>query len=84
MITRQTLIPNYKYVPANRTTWYRWNGERRPPLKGEMYISGAIPKVYIALNDLPTPHLIAEEVNPPDEEITVNGFVYRLKGIAED
>lgn len=34
-------------------------GERRPPKKGEWYISGAIPKAYKAPNDLTHNHVIA-------------------------
>lgn len=35
---------------------------RRPPRKGEYYLSGAVPFAYIAPNDLSTPYLIVERV----------------------
>lgn len=38
---------------------FRPTGEFRAPLKGELYISGAVPEVYMALNDLSTPYHIA-------------------------
>ena len=34
------------------TRYYVWTGEKRPPKKGEFYLSGAIPQVYMALGDL--------------------------------
>lgn len=36
-----------------------WTGERRPPRKGEWYLSGAIIEAYMAPNDLSSPHAIA-------------------------
>jgi hypothetical protein len=36
-----------------------WTGERRPPRKGEWYLSGAIIGAYMAPNDLSSPHAIA-------------------------
>lgn len=32
--------------------------ERRPPKKGEYYLSGAIPTAYKAPNDLSTPYMV--------------------------
>lgn len=40
----------------------KWTGEKRPPRKGEFYLSGAIPVAYRAPNDLDTPYLIARLV----------------------
>lgn len=37
-------------------------GEKRPPRKGEWYVSGAIPEGYKAPNDLSQPHVIAKLV----------------------
>lgn len=37
-------------------------GEKRPPLQGEWYLSGAIVEAYYAPNDLITPFLIAKIV----------------------
>ena len=43
-------------VKARRT------GEKRPPKKGEWYLSGAIAEAYQAPNDLTHPEVIAELV----------------------
>lgn len=40
----------------------RATGEKRPPRKGEWYLSGAQVEAYRAPNDLSTPHHIAEIV----------------------
>lgn len=37
-------------------------GEKRPPCKGEWYVSGAIPRGYRALEDLTQVHYIARLV----------------------
>ena len=37
-------------------------GEKRPPKKGEWYLSGSIVEAYYAPNDLPTPFVIARLV----------------------
>lgn len=44
------------FIPGRR---FRRTGEFRAPLKGELYISGAVPEVYRAPNDLSTPYHIA-------------------------
>lgn len=41
---------------------YRWNGEKRPPHKGEFYLSGSTIIAYRAGGDLSYPYHIAEEV----------------------
>lgn len=40
-------------------------GIKRPPRKGEWYLSGAIVSAYRAPNDLDTPYLIATPVAAP-------------------
>jgi len=40
----------------------RWTGERRPPRKGEWYLSGAVIEAWKTINDLSTPYHIAELV----------------------
>jgi len=40
-----------------------YTGEKRKPLKGEWYLSGAIIKAYKAPNDLNSEYYIAELVN---------------------
>lgn len=39
-----------------------WTGEKRPPKKGEWYLSGAVIEAYQAPNDLSTPCHIARIV----------------------
>jgi len=39
-----------------------WTGEKRPPRKGEWYLSGAIIAAYQAPNDLTLNHCIAKIV----------------------
>lgn len=43
----------------------RPTGEKRPPRKGEWYLSGAQVEAYRAHNDLSTPYHIAELATPP-------------------
>jgi hypothetical protein len=47
---------------------YTMTGEKRAPKRGEFYLSGAIPEVYRAPNDLTTPYYIMREATP-DESI---------------
>jgi hypothetical protein len=58
--------------------YFKWNGEFRAPRKGEWYISGAVPQVYQAFNDLGTKFYIAIEVPAPQKTVVVDGFTYRL------
>jgi len=52
------------YHPNQKTTARAINTHiRRPPKKGEWYLSGAIPAAYKAPNDLSTEYLIAEIVD---------------------
>lgn len=37
-------------------------GEKRPPNKGEWYLSGALPAAYCAMNDLTAPYMICRIV----------------------
>ena len=43
-------------------TMYQWRGAKRPPAKGEHYLSGAAPEAYVALADLSTPYYIVVPV----------------------
>lgn len=58
-----------RHYPANApglkpgTTFVVLTGEKRPPMKGEWYVSGAIPAGYLALNDLTQVYYIARLVN---------------------
>ena len=42
--------------------WFAWTGEKRPPRKGEYFLSGAIVEAYQAYSDLNTPYHIARPV----------------------
>lgn len=46
-----------------------WTGEKRPPQKGEWYLSGAVIQAYRAPNALSTPYHIAKLVRT--ETVTV-------------
>lgn len=47
------------------TGWRAENtGEKRPPKKGEWFLSGAIVEAYYAPNDLTTPYHIARLIPP--------------------
>lgn len=48
-----------------------WTGEKRPPKKGEWYLSGAIIDAYRAPNDLGTPHCIARLVKVEKQTVQV-------------
>lgn len=49
-------LDNHKNLKA------RWTGEKRPPRRGEYFLSGAVIEAYKAENDLTTPYHIAELV----------------------
>lgn len=57
VVTRDGLYPSgeHRLTPE----LYRWTGEKRPPRRGEFYLSGAIVEAYRAPNDLDTPYHIA-------------------------
>lgn len=68
-------------TPRDRLTKIRavWTGEKRPPRKGEWYLSGAIIEAYRAPNDLPTmPFAIAKLVEVVVETKTTITFKRRL------
>ncbi len=46
-----------------------YTGEKRPPKKGEWYLSGAIVGAYLAPNDLTTPYHIARLVKVRTETV---------------
>jgi protocatechuate 3,4-dioxygenase beta subunit len=70
---------NHKnFPPENEPTFFKASGEFRAPRKGEWYISGAIPEVYQAPNDLSTKFHIAIEVPAPPKTVVVDGFTYKL------
>lgn len=43
---------------TNKTHRIKYTGEKRPPKRGEWYISGAIAEGYLAPNDLSHPYHI--------------------------
>lgn len=47
-----------------------FTGEKRPPKRGEWYISGSIPYAYRAPNDLTTEHHIAKLVRVEETIVT--------------
>ena len=65
----------FKPIEANGKTYFPVNGEnpnkvraiytgiKRPPKKGEYYLSGAIIQAYKVYNDLESSHYIAERVD---------------------
>jgi len=58
--------------------FFKWSGEFRTPKAGEYFISGAIPEVYLAENDLSQEYYIAVPVPDPPKTITIRGFTYHL------
>ena len=59
--------------------FFNLSGEKRCPKKGEYYLSGAIPEVYQAPNDLSTVfHIMILAVTPP-QTIERDGLIYRLQ-----
>ena len=65
-LRRGKLYPCHDWIPNWRENGNnvraRWTGEKRPPRKGEWYLSGSIIEAYRAANDLLTPYHIAELV----------------------
>jgi hypothetical protein len=55
-------FPGLSHRLSGESIAYRWTGERRPPRKGEWYLSGAVIEAYQASNDLDSPYHIAEPV----------------------
>lgn len=62
ILDRDAYYPLEDFHPLWRTYRLRakWNGEKRPPKKGEWYLSGAPIDAYQAKSDLDTPYHIAE------------------------
>lgn len=54
----------------------RWMGEKRPPRKGEFFISGANPSGYYAANDLTAEHAIGELCFAEKRTVTLYTFVH--------
>lgn len=75
-VTRTSTYPAADYVPGARlrsrsfllfsmpddSVRFQWTGEKRPPRKGEWYLSGALLAAYHANADLSTPYHIARAV----------------------
>jgi len=73
-MNRKTLHPVADRVPgvhAGVQVRAIYTGEKRPPRKGEWYLSGAIPEAYRAPNDLTTPFHIATLVRVHTETVVV-------------
>ena len=66
------VIHSYLYVKgvSAHKVRARWTGEKRPPRKGEWYLSGAVITAWQAPNDLSTPYHIAELVEVEVETVT--------------
>jgi hypothetical protein len=60
----EKLIPSKAY-PGPFGRFYKWTGEKRPPRKGEFYLSGSIISAYQSLGDMSYPYHIAVEVPRP-------------------
>lgn len=66
------------YTSKVNPNWFEYRGIFRKPLKGEYYVSGAIPEVYQALADLSTGFHIVVPVPDPPKQIEHDGFTYYL------
>lgn len=55
----------YPTIQRGKRTFWVKTGEFREPKKGEFYLSGAIPEVYDAPNDLSTKYHIMRQVEEP-------------------
>ena len=62
-----------------RNEYFVYSGQKRFPKKGEYYLSGAIPEVYRAPNDISTTYHIMKPIQPPPKTIEKNGLIYRLQ-----
>ena len=58
----------------------RWTGEKRPPLKGEWFLSGSIISAYQTRNDLSMDYHIAELVTVESTTSYHVTGVYKLGG----
>lgn len=71
----------YRSAGMFNRKWYRYSGQKRCPKKGEYFLSGAIPEVYLATNDLTTEYHIMTEVPSPPQTIEQNGLTYQLENL---
>lgn len=55
------VYPDGEYTHIRSEGPFISTGTKRPPKKGERYLSGSIPAAYKAPNDLSTPFLIARK-----------------------
>jgi len=69
LLSKKKLYPWYASL-ANPTLFVI-SGQFRCPLKGEYYLSGAIPQVYRSPNDLPTKYHIMREALTGDSHCLV-------------
>jgi hypothetical protein len=65
--------------PLYRNEYFVCQGQKRFPKKGEYYLSGAIPQVYLAPNDLNAEYFIVIPTTPPPKTIERDGLIYRLE-----
>ena len=70
----------YKSASMFNAKYFRYSGEKQCPKKGEHYLSGAIPSVYEAPNNLSMEFHIMVEVPTPPQTIGKDGLIYRLQG----
>ena len=68
----------------NAPQWFKLTDQKRPPKKGEYYLSGAKPAAYMAPVDLAVEYHILEVVPDPPKTITRDGFLYRLSDYQGD
>lgn len=58
--------------------WFVYSGQKRAPKKGEYFLSGAKPEVYLAHNDMTSVYHIMVKTTPPPKQIQMNGLTYIL------
>jgi hypothetical protein len=78
---RQRYFRQAELTITQKTKWFK-AGDFRTPKKGERFITGAIPEAYLAPEDLDIEYFIAVEIEPPKQEIEIDGWVYRFYGPA--
>lgn len=66
----------------DKRQWFEQTPEYREPKRGEYFISGAIPEVYKAPNDLTEKYRIAKPIRTPPRTIELDGWIYALQGPA--
>jgi hypothetical protein len=70
VVTRDGFYPLGDRTPDDRDKRAKWTGEKRPPKRGEWYLSGAIVTAYRAPAGLSTPYHIARIVRVVVETVT--------------